>query len=237
MKCDKNVPIKQETSSKQEIYKFRLKDPLSFLTHFIAFLASIFMMPVLLVHMANINANLVTMIGLSIFMISMTLLYGASSIYHAFDISSYVNKVLKKIDHMMIFVLIAGSYTPICLTALKNHFGKNLLIFIWVLAVMGMILKYFWVTCPKWFSSIIYIAMGWSCIVVLPQIFNNISVMGFLWLLAGGIVYTIGGIIYSLKPKKMITRFKHFGLHEVFHIFVMMGSMCHYIVMYNYLPI
>lgn len=226
-----------EKDKNSDIPKFKLKDPISFLTHFIAFIVSIFLLPVLLIYKSMLNANLKSMVSLSIFMISMILLYGASSTYHAFDVSKYVNKILKKIDHIMIFILIAGSYTPICIIALPKSIGIKLLFVIWLFAVFGIILKIFWVTCPKWFSSIVYISMGWVCIFALPQIIKKLPKAGFIWLLVGGVIYTIGGVIYAIKFKKLDEKFKHFGGHEIFHIFVILGSLCHYIVMFGYLPV
>ena len=97
----------------------------------------------------------------------MILLYGASTTYHTFNISEKVNKVLRKIDHMMIFILIAGSYTPICVIPLRDTVGIPLLILVWAVAIAGMLIKAFWITCPKWFSSTIYIAMGWLCVLAM----------------------------------------------------------------------
>lgn len=217
-------------------YRFRVKDPMSALTHFIAFVCAIVLTPVLIVHISKIGGGRAGISSLSIFMASMILLYGASSAYHTFDISNRVNKILKKIDHMMIFVFIAGSYTPICIMALGSK-GLNLLIAVWSICIAGIVLKAFWVTCPKWFSSLLYISMGWLCINALPEIVASLSKSGFAWLLAGGIIYTLGGIIYALKFKKLNAYSKHFGSHEIFHIFVMAGSFCHFILMYRYLPI
>lgn len=212
-----------------------IKDPMSALTHFIAFIISIFLTPVLLCHASRLGAGNTSMVSLSIFALSMILLYGASSAYHTFDISKHANTILKKIDHMMIFILIAGSYTPICVIALPEKIGMRLLVLVWTIAIIGIIIKFFWVTCPKWFSSIIYIGMGWACLTALPEIYYCLGKGGFAWLLAGGIFYTVGGIIYALKLKAFNNRFKNFGSHEVFHVFVIAGSMCHFVTMYNYL--
>ena len=97
-----------------------------------------------------------------------------------------------------------------------------------------MLIKACWITCPKWFSSVIYIAMGWVCVLVFGQLLSSLPTAAFLWLLAGGIIYTVGGIIYALKLPLFNTRHKAFGSHEVFHLFVMAGSICHFIFMYRY---
>lgn len=214
---------------------FHIKDPGSAITHFIGFVFSILLTPLMISHTLHVNASLPATVSLTVFMISMILLYGASTTYHTFDISPKVNKILKKIDHMMIFVLIAGSYTPVCVIALNNQKGTFLLGLVWTLAAVGMIFKLFWVTCPKWVSSVIYIGMGWVCVLAMPQIVASLSTPAFLWLLAGGIIYTVGGILYALKLTAFNNRFQHFGSHEIFHLFVMAGNFCHFVVMYHYL--
>ena len=213
--------------------QFRVKDPVSTLTHFIAFAAAVAATPALLVHAALHGAASAELVSLSVFMLSMALLYGASSAYHAFRISARGMRVLKKLDHTMIFFLIAGSYTPVCAVSLGNAAGHRLLALVWTLALLGAVFKLCWVSCPKWVSSVIYIAMGWSCLTAMPQIVAALPPRGFFWLLAGGVVYTAGGIIYALKPKT--DEKKAFGHHELFHLFIMGGSLCHYIFMYGYL--
>ena len=211
---------------------FRVRDPMSTLTHFIGFLAAIFATPPLLIHAAQSHATLTELVSLSIFMMSMILLYGASSAYHAFALSEQGTRKLKKLDHTMIFFLIAGSYTPVC-TVTLNQQGTQLLALVWGLAAAGAVFKLCWVTCPKWVSSVIYIAMGWSCLTAMPAIVAALSAWGFFWLLTGGIFYTVGGVVYAIKPKRLAG--KIFGIHEIFHVFVMAGSACHYVFMYGYL--
>jgi hemolysin III len=162
----------------------------------------------------------------------MILLYAASTIYHTFDLSEKANKRLKKMDHMMIFVLIAGTYTPICVIALPQPLGIILLSLVWAIALIGVIVKLVWINCPKWFSSVLYISMGWTCVLAFTQLLNSLPGAAFGWLLAGGIVYTIGGIIYALKLPIFNSKHRYFGTHEIFHVFVMVGSVCHFIVMY-----
>ena len=109
-----------------------------------------------------------------------------------------------------------------------------MLALIWGIAVAGILLQMFWIDCPKWFSSCIYIAMGWVCIMAMSQLITALKGAGFGWLLAGGIIYTIGGIIYALKLPLFNKKHKNFGSHEIFHLFVMGGSLCHYIMMYTF---
>ena len=210
-----------------------LKDPGSAITHFIGMLMAIFAAVPLLIKAAR-EPDHIYLISLTIYALSLILLYAASTTYHTFDLSEKANTILKKIDHMMIFILIAGSYTPICLITLKGRTGVILLSLVWGIALVGIILKAFWVFCPKWVSYILYIGMGWTCVLAFTQILNALSPAAFGWLLAGGIIYTIGGIIYALKLPIFNNRHKNFGSHEIFHLFVMGGSMCHFIVMYAF---
>jgi hemolysin III len=161
-------------------------------------------------------------------------LYAASTIYHTLDISPKVNRLLRKIDHMMIFVLIAGTYTPVCLIVLGDETGWFLLGLVWIIAFLGILINAFWITCPKWFSSMVYIAMGWVCVLAFSKILTALPREGFIWLLAGGIIYTLGGIIYALKLPVFNSRHRYFGSHEIFHLFVMGGSLCHYMMMYQF---
>ncbi len=208
---------------------FHMKDPGSAITHFIGFICAILATPALLVYAASHHVNHTGMISLSVFMVSMILLYGASTAYHTFIVGTRTELILKRIDHMMIFILIAGSYTPVCAMALTQPLGNILLVIIWGLAFLGVILKLIWVTCPKWFSSVVYIAMGWVCVFILPQLYANVSLLTFTLLAIGGVIYTIGGVIYALKLRVFNQRFPKFGSHEVFHVCVMLGSLCHYL--------
>lgn len=214
--------------------KKHIKDPGSAITHFIGMLMAIFAAVPLLIKAAS-EPSRIYIISLTIYAASLILLYAASTTYHTFDVSERVNTILKKIDHMMISVLIAGSYTPVCLIVLKGRTGLVLLAIVWSIAIAGILIKAFWVYCPKWVSSVLYIGMGWTCVLAFTQILNNMSAAAFGWLLAGGIIYTVGGVIYALKLPIFNNRHKNFGSHEIFHLFVMGGSACHFVVMYAFL--
>ncbi|NLJ95597.1 MAG: hemolysin III family protein [Clostridiales bacterium] len=214
----------------------KAKDPGSSITHFIGMLMAIFSSLPLLIKAAKNPGNVHT-ISLGIFIISMILLYLASTIYHTLNISEKVNRRLKKFDHMMIYLLIAGTYTPICTIALDGIVGIALLCIIWGLAIIGIIVTGIWVNSPKWLSSVVYIAMGWTCVLAFTQIINSLPTAAFNWLLAGGVIYTVGGIIYALKLPIFNKKHKYFGSHEIFHLFVMGGSICHFILMYKYIAV
>jgi len=213
--------------------KIKIKDPGSAITHVIGMGMAIIATPPLLIKAAK-QPGSIHLIACSIFILSMILLYAASTTYHSLDLTPKVNKRLKKMDHMMIFILIAGSYTPICAIVLNGKTGLILLTLVWGIAIVGIIIKACWIYCPKWFSSVLYIALGWICLLAFSQIFNSLPRAGFAWLVAGGVIYTIGGVIYALKLKIFNSKHENFGSHEVFHLFVMGGSICHYIVVYFY---
>lgn len=211
-----------------------IREPGSALTHFIAMLLALCAAVPLLVR-AAVHSGVKSLTAMTVLMISMVLLYAASTIYHSVNCSGRILRIFRKMDHMMIFVLIAGTYTPVCLLTLPKPSGLMLLAAVWGIALVGIFIKGFWITCPKWFSSVLYIAMGWSCLSVLGQLFSLLPLHAFLWLLAGGLIYTAGGIIYALRLPLFDARHPMFGLHEIFHLFVMAGSLCHFVFMFCYL--
>ena len=210
-----------------------IREPGSAITHFIGMMLAVFAAVPLLIK-AGVTSGRHSFTAMAVFMASMVLLYGASTMYHSVNLAGKRLRIFQKLDHMMIFVLIAGSYTPVCLMVLGGDVGYRLLALVWGIALVGMVIKACWITCPKWFSSIIYIAMGWVCVLVFGRLFDTLSTAAFLWLLAGGLIYTAGGVIYALKLPIFNARHKAFGSHEVFHLFVMGGSVCHFIFMYLY---
>lgn len=210
-----------------------IREPGSAITHFIGMMLAVFAAVPLLIK-AGITSDGRCFTAMAIFITSMILLYGASAMYHSVNLAGKRLRIFQKLDHMMIFVLIAGSYTPVCLVVLGGDLGYKLLALVWGIAIAGMMIKACWITCPKWFSSVIYIAMGWVCVLVFGRLFDTLSTAAFLWLLAGGLIYTAGGVIYALKLPIFNARHKAFGSHEVFHLFVMGGSVCHFIFMYLY---
>lgn len=210
-----------------------IKDPGSAITHFIGMLMAVFAAVPLIIK-ATHEPSPIYVVSIAIYAASLILLYAASTTYHTFDRSEKINTILKKIDHMMISVLIAGSYTPICLLVLGGRLGIILLAIVWSIAIAGILIKAFWVYCPKWVSSVLYIGMGWTCVLAFTQLLNSMSPAAFGWLLAGGLIYTAGGIIYALKLPIFNMKHKDFGSHEIFHLFVMGGSICHFVVMYAF---
>lgn len=210
-----------------------IREPGSAITHFIGMMLAVFAAVPLLVK-TGVTSGWQNMAVMTIFVGSMILLYASSTTYHAVNLAGQKLKFFRKIDHMMIFVLIAGTYTPVCLIILGGKSGYTLLALVWGIAAFGILIKSLWITCPKWFSSLIYISMGWVCVLVFGQLLDSLPAGGFLWLLAGGLIYTAGGIIYALKLPLFNSRHHNFGSHEIFHLFCMGGSFCHFVFMYLY---
>lgn len=171
----------------------------------------------------------------AVFILSMFLLYSSSTLYHTFGKTEKSLLRLKKLDHAMIYVLIAGTYTPVCLLALKGSTGLWLFCLVWGIAFIGIFQCLFFIHCPKWISAVIYIAMGWCCVLAFPQLINSVSTGAFALLLGGGILYTIGGVIYALKLPIFDNKHPNFGLHEIFHCFCLAGSFFHFLMIYGYL--
>ncbi len=215
----------------QKNKKFQIKEPINAFTHFLGFLMSIPIM-ITLTMKAYQNASLLSVIAFLIFGISLLLLYGASTIYHTLNISQKGTALLRRIDHMMIFVLIAGTYTPVCLIPLRGKWGWTLFIAVWGFAFAGILLKIFWLNAPRWFSTLLYVVMGWLVLVAFVPLEPAIPIGGIVLLASGGIVYTIGAVIYAVKWSKL--KLKYFGFHEIFHLFVMGGSALHVLFMFQY---
>jgi len=207
------------------------KSKVSGYIHLVGFFLSIAAL-FFLVYYAAKNASIYHVIGFSIFGASLILLYSASTIYHLLPEGTKVRERMRKIDHMMIFVLIAGTYTPICLVPLKGVWGLALLIIIWLIAFIGIFLKMFFFSAPRWLSTILYIVMGWLVIVAFYPLVKTLPIGGVIWLIVGGVFYTIGGIVYGFKRPDFGLKF--FGFHEFFHIFVILGSISHFILMIVY---
>lgn len=205
----------------------KIKDPVSCLTHMIGAVLSVIGL-IGLLSIAIHKGTLWHIVGFSIFGISLILLYTASTVYHMLDISKKVNLILRKIDHMMIFVLIAGTYTPVCLTSFRGRFGFTILASVWGVGILGILLKIFWMRLPRWISTGLYLIMGWIVIVALKPLAQSMPTKAFLWMCIGGALYTVGAMIYGFERPRL--PWKHFGSHEIFHLFVMAGSFSHYLM-------
>lgn len=210
----------------------KLREPVSGITHLIGAILSAIGVA-LMIYYAAVRGTVWHIVSFSIFGGSLILLYMASSLYHSLCISDKGVRVLRKIDHMMIYVLIAGTYTPICLVPLRGGWGYSLLVTIWGIALTGIIMKLLWFDAPRWLYTIFYLVMGWLVIIAFWPMIKVIPSAGIAWMVAGGLLYSIGAVIYGTKWPKL--KFKLFGFHEIFHLFVMYGSFCHFWFMFRYI--
>ena len=213
------------------MYKY-LREPLNGLTHIIGAGLSLIGLIALIIKAIITNSSLMTIVSVILFGVSMILLYSASATYHSVISTEKVIYTLKKLDHSMIFVLITGSYAPFCLIALNNKVGFILFGAVLISAILGIIFKMFWVTCPKWVSSVMYIAIGWFAIFAIYPLSQVLIPKALFLLVLGGIMYTIGGIIYTFKDNKF--QIGQFGTHEIFHIFIILGTVCHFLAVFLY---
>ncbi len=213
------------------MYKY-LREPLNGLTHIIGAGLSLIGLIALIIKAIITNSSLMTIVSVILFGVSMILLYSASATYHSVISTEKVIYTLKKLDHSMIFVLITGSYAPFCLIALNNKVGFILFGAVLISAILGIIFKMFWVTCPKWVSSVMYIAIGWFAIFAIYPLSQVLIPKALFLLVLGGIMYTIGGIIYAFKDNKF--QIGQFGTHEIFHIFIILGTVCHFLAVFLY---
>ncbi len=181
----------------------------------------------------RLSLPLQTLLALLIYGTSAVCLYTASTVYHSLRTGIPGRLALRKLDHSMIYCLIAGTYTPICLISLANSGGKLLFAVVWLIALGGTVLSIFWIGMPRWLASAIYIAMGWLAIFVIGPLLKTLSLPALGWLFSGGLLYTFGGVLYALKwPGRDHPRF---GFHEVFHVFILLGSICHFILIYQFI--
>ncbi len=209
-----------------------LREPVNAISHMVGGLAAIAGL-VLLVVFSSFYASTWHIVSFSIYGASLILMYSASSVYHSLNISDKGIRVLKKIDHIMIYLLIAGSYTPICLVPLRGIWGWTIFGIVWGIAVAGIFIKIFFINMSQWISTGIYLLMGWLCMIAIVPLVKSVQPGCMTWLVAGGIFYSVGAIIYGLEPPDAKPGI--LGFHEVWHFFVLAGSACHFWVMFRYI--
>lgn len=167
----------------------------------------------------------------AVYGVSMVGLYTASTLYHCINTSVRGRLALRKYDHCSIYLLIAGSYTPICVIALEPPQGLVLCAAVWTLGLAGIALSIAWIDCPRWLTSGVYLFMGWMALGALGSIARALPPVGMFALVLGGVLYSVGGILYAVKwPGRNNPRF---GCHEIFHVFILLGSVCHFWLMYQ----
>lgn len=209
-----------------------VREPINGFTHLAGAILSFAGLLAMVIKASMTSGSMLAITSVIVFGISMILLYSASATYHMVVARDKVIAFLRRLDHSMIFILIAGTYTPFCLISLNGMTGWVLFSIVAFVALAGVLFKMIWFNAPRWLSTIIYIGLGWVVIVVAKPLSVSLSTTGLFLLILGGIFYTIGGIIYATKPKFL--EFKHLGFHEIFHIFIMLGSTAHFFCVYLY---
>ncbi len=202
----------------------KIREPVNGLTHLGgAILAMIGM--VVMIYIARGSATKV--IAVVVYGIGLMSMFLASGIYHSAIVKPSTLQSLRKLDHSAIFLLIAGTYTPFCVIAFSGFWHWDLLAIIWAIAAIGIVVKIFYPNTPRWLHVLIYVIMGWLCVMAAPQMPSILPTGAIFWLFAGGVIYTLGALVYATKsldfwPGK-------FGFHEVWHIFVLLGALAHFI--------
>jgi hemolysin III len=200
------------------------REPVNGLTHLgAAIAAAIGMIVLVVIGWGNVGKT----ISLSIYGFSLILLFSASAIYHLVKVNPRVSIYLRKLDHSAIYILIAGTYTPICFNLFTGFWKWGMLILIWTLAFIGVAVKLLWINAPRWLYTGVYIAMGWLAVLGGKEILATMPIGALVWILVGGITFTIGAIIYITKKMDFFPGI--FGFHEVWHIFVILGALAHFV--------
>lgn len=187
----------------------------------------------LMVVFAVLKADVWHVVSFSIFGGTLILMYTSSFLYHGLKISEKALEIFRRIDHIMIFMVIAGSYTPLCLVPLRGPWGWSLFGTVWGIALVGIFLKIFFMNTPRWISTLIYLIMGWLCMVAVYPLTRTLEPIAMFWLVMEGLFYSIGALVYSLRKPDPFPGI--LGFHEIWHVFVILGSACHFWLSFKYL--
>ena len=230
--CEVNGRAVRYIVDKSPKRKKRLRGPINALTHLAGgLLASIGL--IMLLARAASEGRADQLVAFAIFGFSLIALYSASALYHLLPLSAAGVARMRRVDHISIFVLIASTYTPFCLLALDGRWRVGLLGLVWGLALCGILLKFLWMDAPRWLSVALYLGMGWVALVAAPALFQALPAGGMAWVLAGALVYSAGALIYGLRRPNPIPGV--LGFHELWHLFVMAGSACHFWAVLHYI--
>lgn len=211
-----------------------LREPINTLTHGAGIILSVIGFALLL-YEAFYHESLSQIISFSTYGISMILLYTSSSLYHALPVKEKTLLLLKKLDHSMIYVLIAGTYTPICLIVLEGAWKWGFFSVVWTMTVAGIIAKIYWIDAPRWLSTTFYLVFGYMAVIIFPILINKLPPAFMHWFAIGGLAYTVGALIFHFKKPNPIPNW--FGSHEIWHLFVLVGTFSHFWAIYQYLPV
>ncbi|MGR6874766.1 PAQR family membrane homeostasis protein TrhA [Pseudomonas sp. HK3] len=213
------------------MFKRHLREPFSGLSHLFGALMALVGLTYMLTNLPELNWGLY-LASYIVFGLSMFMMFASSAVYHLMDISEAGVRALKRIDHMAIYVMIAGSYTPYCLIGLEDSQAWIMFGIIWGIAFVGILKKIFWLHAPRWFSTLLYLAMGWISLFVYEPLSESLSAGAINWLVAGGISYSVGAVVYATKWPNLHTQF---NFHDLWHIFVLAGAACHFVSIGVYL--
>jgi hemolysin III len=166
----------------------------------------------------------------AIYAATVTLLFGTSALYHRINWSPRAHALMKRLDHSMIFVFIAGTYTPIAALTLPRGTAIAVLVAVWSGALFGVVLQTAWPAAPRWLSVPCYVALGWVAVFVLPQVLHRAGVAALVLIVTGGLIYTVGALVYALKRPNPFPGV--FGFHEVFHLCTLLAALCHYVAIW-----
>lgn len=202
------------------------RDPVSGLTHLLGAIVGLVGLCFLLAKIPP-SEDARTIIAALVFGASLVLLYLSSAAYHLLHVSDATRLTLRRIDHALIFTLIAGTYTPFCLVTLRNSAGLWILWTVWITAIVGFFLSVFWIHAPRWLTTALYLLMGWFIVIDFKSLYQTLSSPALAWLVAGGLSYSLGAVVYALKKPDPFP--PHFGFHEIWHLMVLAGSTCHFI--------
>lgn len=208
-----------------------LREPFSGLSHLFGAVMALAAIPYMLLNLPEVNTG-TYIASYLVFGISMFLMFFSSAVYHLMEISEAGIRALKRVDHMAIYVMIAGSYTPYCLIGLEGSQAWLMFSVVWGIAALGILKKIFWLHAPRWFSTLLYLAMGWISLFVYEPLSQSLSEGAINWLLYGGISYSVGAVVYATKWPNISPKF---GFHELWHIFVLAGAACHFVSIGLYL--
>lgn len=208
------------------------REPFNAISHLIGALLSIAALLAMTMKAGTEGLPTLQIVSVILFGASLISLYTASTVYHSAKGRPETIAFLRKLDHSMIFLLIAGSYAPFCLIALGGTIGWVVFGLVAFFGMSGILFKMVWFYSPRWLSTAIYIIMGWIIVIAIVPLSESLSATGLGLLIGGGIMYTVGGIIYGVKPNFL--SFKYAGFHEIFHIFILLGSLCHFLAVYFY---
>lgn len=211
---------------------FPPREPFNAYSHYLGALVALIWLIFLMLAASEDSSG--RQISFFVYGISVVLMFLSSAIYHSLNVHTKVEELFRLFDHILIYIIIAGTYTPMCVILLKDGWQLGMLLGIWLFALGGILKKIFWLNAPRWFSTLIYLLMGWVSVIILPMIWNIMPHDFIYWIGVGGVFYTAGAVIYAIKKPDPYPEV--FGFHEIWHLFVMGGAFSHFWAIYYYLP-